>query len=116
MNRNKIGNQVVLKLLSIYPKDRIIPVNPAAVEIEGLKVIKSLRELKDPFDTSISVITPPKVTLEVVEEAIKMGIKRIWLQPGSESQEVINLAKANGIDLIYGGPCILISAERLSKI
>ena len=115
-NPTKIGNQVVVKLKSIYSLDRIIPVNPQTLEIEGIKAIKSLEELVNPVDTSISVITPPKVTTEVVREAIQLGIRRIWLQPGAESPEAIQLAKNENIEMIYGGPCILLMAERLSRI
>lgn len=77
--------------------------------MEGIKTIKDLSHLKDPKNTSISVITPPNVTTNIVKQAIELGIRNIWLQPGSESQEALYLAKANGIDIIANGPCVLVS-------
>jgi predicted CoA-binding protein len=77
--------------------------------LEGIKTIKDLTFLKDPKNTSISVITPPKVTTSIVKQAIGLGIRNIWLQPGSESQEALDFAKAAGIDIIANGPCVLVS-------
>lgn len=39
----------------------VVPVHPKETEIEGLTPVKSLNELADPSQTSVSVITPPKV-------------------------------------------------------
>jgi predicted CoA-binding protein len=43
--------------------------------------VASLSLLSYPTETSISIITPPKVTKKVLEEAKKLGIKGVWLQP-----------------------------------
>jgi predicted CoA-binding protein len=65
--------------------------------------------LKNPKETSVSVITPPKVTLGIVKSCIELGIQNVWLQPGSESDEAIKIAKEHGLNIIYGGPCVLVS-------
>lgn len=46
----------------------------------------------------------------VLEEAAKLGISRIWLQPGCDDGAVLAKAKELGLDatLIYGGPCVLV--------
>lgn len=51
-----------------------------------------------------------EVTLAVLEEAAKLGIARLWLQPGCEDGSVLAKAKELGLDatLIYGGPCVLV--------
>ncbi|KAJ1569908.1 hypothetical protein HK096_010498, partial [Nowakowskiella sp. JEL0078] len=90
----------------------VIPINPKADEIEGLLVVNSLSEIPQVDSTvSVSVITPPVVTSKVVSEAIRLGIKNLWLQPGSESPEAVALAIASGVNVISGGPCILVSGE-----
>ncbi|MFX5321092.1 CoA-binding protein, partial [Acinetobacter baumannii] len=58
---------------------------------------------------SVSVITPPAVTEKVVDDAIAAGVKNIWLQPGAESQVAVDKARAAGLNVIAGGPCLLVS-------
>lgn len=53
----------------------------------------SLRDLPDPRRTSISVITPPAVTRQVLEEARRLGVPAVWLQPGTFDDEVLALAR-----------------------
>lgn len=50
------------------------------------------------------------MTLSVLEEAAKLGIARLWLQPGCEDGRVLARAKELGLDaaMIYGGPCVLV--------
>jgi len=56
----------------------------------------------------VSVITPPSVTEQIVEEAIKLGVQHIWLQPGAESPDAIEACRNAGINVIHSGPCILV--------
>lgn len=46
----------------------------------------------------------------VLEEAAKLGISRLWLQPGCDDGAVRAKAKELGLEdtLIYGGPCVLV--------
>ncbi|NOQ42151.1 MAG: CoA-binding protein, partial [Desulfuromusa sp.] len=78
-NRAKYGN----KVLRCYKQNNhpVTPVNPRAHEIEGLACVNSVLELPDNVD-SLSIITPPKITEQVVQHAITKGIKNIWMQPG----------------------------------
>lgn len=105
--RHKFGNQV----LRLYQRLgwTVLPINPHAEEVEGLPCVSELQDLEEVPD-AISVITPPHVTTSVVREAIRLGIRHIWLQPGAESPEAVADCRAAGIDLIWGGPCILVDA------
>lgn len=51
-----------------------------------------------------------EVTVGILEEAAKLGISKLWLQPGSEDEAVVKKAEELGLanDLIYGGPCVLV--------
>ncbi|CAD6884067.1 unnamed protein product [Tilletia controversa] len=99
----------------------VTPVHPKEPEIEGLKTVASLSDL--PADsrtkTSISVITPPKVTLGVVQSAVELGINAIWLQPGAEDAAVVDWIKGQPSEtqdkVIYGGPCILVKGRQLAQ-
>ena len=106
-DRAKYGN----KVLRCYQQHamEVFPVNPKATEIEGLKAFPSLAAL--PVQVrGISVITPPAVTEQVVEEAAAAGVQRIWMQPGAESLAAVARAEVLGMDVIWGGPCILVVA------
>ncbi len=104
-NREKYGN----KVLRTYQQNKleVVPINPTADEVEGLATAPNLSSLTEPVD-GISVITPPKITEQVVKEAIALGIKNIWLQPGAESQAAVEAAEQAGVNLISGGPCLLV--------
>jgi len=87
----------------------VYPINPKAPEVEGLKAFANLAELPVKV-VGISVITPPSVTERVVEEAAAAGVQRIWMQPGAESPEALRRAQELGMEVIAGGPCILVVA------
>ena len=104
-NRDKYGN----KVLRIYMQHnmRVIPVNPREKEIEGIPCVSGIADLP-PEAKSISVITPPAVTEQVVEMAIAKGIENIWMQPGAESPAAIENCRKNNISVIADGSCILV--------
>ncbi len=56
----------------------------------------------------MSVITPPNVTQQVLESAIQLGIRHVWIQPGAEHPEAIQKALAHQINVVYGGDCVLV--------
>lgn len=104
-DRHKYGN----KVLRIYQQKglRAIPVNPKEREIEGISCVSSVTELPDEVK-SISVITPPQVTEQVVELAAGRGIRNIWMQPGAESDAAVEACRRHGINVIADGSCILV--------
>ena len=101
----KYGN----KVLKMYQQHNIAahPINPKGGQIEGLPAYPDLDSLPEPVH-GISIITPPNVTEKVVEDAIRLGIKHIWMQPGAESASAVSNAEAAGINLIAHGACILV--------
>lgn len=102
-NRNKFGNMV---LRSYMQNNRpVYPINPREPNIEGLTAYPSLLEVPTPIH-GVSIITPPEITVTVIHQALSLGIKHLWLQPGAESPEAIALARE--VNLISGGPCLLV--------
>ncbi|MCM8800945.1 MAG: CoA-binding protein [Candidatus Omnitrophica bacterium] len=75
-------------------------VNPRNGQILGRKIYKTLRELERVPDLVITVVSP-EFTERIVEECREMGIKGIWMQPGSESEIAIKKAKQYGIQVVY---------------
>lgn len=104
-DRSKYGN----KVLRVYQQRNlpVYPVNPHAEEIEGQTAYADLDALPEAAH-GISVITSPAVTEEVVEAAGRLGIKHIWMQPGAESAAAIQRARELGMNVIAGGPCVLV--------
>ncbi|PLX74269.1 MAG: CoA-binding protein [Desulfuromonas sp.] len=105
IDRNKYGN----KVLRCYLQNgrTAIPINPKASTIEGIEAAASVSELPDGVD-SLSIITPPQVTVKVVEAAIEKGIRNVWMQPGAEDPEAVRLAEENGLNVIADGSCLLV--------
>jgi predicted CoA-binding protein len=104
-NRDKYGN----KVLRCYLQHGLeaIPVNPKEREIEGVDCVASVKELPDEVK-SISVITPPHITEQIVETAAARGIWNIWMQPGAESSEAVEFCRKNDINVIADGSCIMV--------
>lgn len=105
-DRSKYGN----KVLRAYQQTSrpVYPVNPRANLIEGLTAYPDLTALPETVH-GISVIVPPVVALAVIDQAANLGIRHIWLQPGSEDDAVLARAQALGLELIAQGPCILVA-------
>ncbi|CAA7261833.1 unnamed protein product [Cyclocybe aegerita] len=90
----------------------VTPVHPKEKELEGVATLTTIAELPSPKETSISVITPPKVTLGILQQAKELDVPALWLQPGAEDEAVVEYIKANLADrVIYGGPCILVQGD-----
>ncbi len=104
-DRTKYGNRVLRAY--VQTGRPVHPVNPKAAEVEGLKAFPDLRSLPEAVH-GISVITPPKVTEKVVEEAAELGIRHVWLQPGAESDAAVARAEQAGINVLADGSCVLI--------
>lgn len=104
-NREKYGNRVLRCYM--HKGYRAIPVNPNEREIEGMSCVAQIADL--PQDVkSISMITPPAVTEQLVPAAIAKGIENIWMQPGAESQAAVELCRRHNINVIADGSCILV--------
>ncbi len=104
-NRDKFGN----KVLRCYQQHghTVYGVNPRAAEIEGAPCVAGVADLPDEVK-SLSIITPPAITEQVVQEAIARGIKNIWMQPGAQSPRAVDACRKAGINVIADGSCLLV--------
>lgn len=83
----------------------VIPVNPNAGEILGIKAYHDVGSLPAGVKTLL-VITNKKMTANVVREAINRGFKHIWIQQMSESKEALKELEGSYVNSITG-ECIL---------
>jgi predicted CoA-binding protein len=104
-DKHKYGHKVYV----CYQQNgrKAYPVNPNAQTVLGDTCYADLLSLPEKVE-SVSIITPPAVTKKVVDDAIKAGVKNLWMQPGAESQEAIAKAEAAGLKVIHGGACVLV--------
>ncbi len=84
----------------------VIPVNPAASEIEGVRCYPDLRSIPGTV-SAVLVITPPHAAASVVRECVDLGIKRVWLHRslgvGSAPEEAVRIAREGQLRLIPSG-------------
>ncbi|RDW90996.1 succinyl CoA synthetase-like protein [Coleophoma crateriformis] len=111
----------------------VTPINPSApsikaypawpsLSLESYPTLPSVSQLPDPSSTGVSIITPPRVTQKVLEEAKGLGIKSVWLQPGTWDDGVLQFAREGFENCVagdggagYEGWCVLVDGEKAMK-
>jgi len=78
---------------------KIIPVYPREKKILGENVYENLTDIKEEIDL-VLIFRRSEEVLPVVEQAIKMKPKFIWMQLGIINKEAEELAKNNGIEVV----------------
>ena len=97
-DRSKYGN--ISLRAHLKQGYEVYPVNPKGGEIEGLPVFTSLADVPGGKLSRISVYLPPAVGLKLLPEITARGCDELWLNPGSESDELIATAQAAGLNTI----------------
>ncbi len=75
-------------------------VNPRGGEIEGQKLYPALSDLPE-RPAVVDIVVPPAVTEEIVRQCAQLGLKRVWMQPGSESEAAIRFCQEQDIKVVY---------------
>ncbi len=89
----------------------ITPVNPTADEILDKKCYPTVDKIDNQIDI-VDVFRPSDQVLPVVQEAIKIKPKVIWLQEGIHNAEAEELARKEGIKVVFNR-CMLAEHQRL---
>jgi predicted CoA-binding protein len=79
---------------------RVEGINPRGGEVAGRKIFSSLKEIQ-PVPEMVITVVMPQVTEKIVEECRELGIREIWMQPGSESEAAIKKAEEYGISVTH---------------
>jgi len=104
----KYGHQVYRDLLNAGY--RVYCVNPNASEVSGNKCFPGLEVLPIKPDV-VDIVVPPKITERIVKICKKLGITKVWMQPGSESEAAIRFCEENSIDVVHG-VCVMVERRR----
>lgn len=111
-NSSKFGTLVYRELKAKGKK--VLGLNPAMSELEGDPVFPDIAAL--PLSPQVLVtVVPPARTLDLVRAAAAKGINRVWMQPGSESDEAIAWCSANNIAVVHH-QCIMMFAPGVKGI
>jgi predicted CoA-binding protein len=84
---------------------RIIPVNPQETEVLGEKAFASLEDVPEPVDI-VNVFRRSEFVPEIVDAAIRIGAKCVWMQEGVMHEEAAAKARAAGLEVVMNR-CIL---------
>lgn len=88
----------------------VYPINPKADIIDEDRCYNSLRALPKRPDI-VDIVVPPNTTEKIVKDCKELGIKRVWMQPGSESEKAIDFCKKNHIEIIYN-VCVMVERRK----
>jgi uncharacterized protein len=93
-DRRKFGNRAVRAFQQ--QGYTVIPINPHEREVEGLKTFASVLDVDGPIDMA-SFYVQPEVGERVIADVARKGIAEVWLNPGSDSDDLIARARGLGI-------------------
>jgi uncharacterized protein len=97
-DKDKSGYSIFMNL-----KNRgyaVYPVNPKLKELEGVTCYGKVSDIPEKVDV-VDFVVPPPVTENILRECRELGLNRIWLQPGSESQAAIKFCNENNMKVIH---------------
>ena len=90
---------------------RVIPVNPLLEQVLGQKAYPDLLAVPDKVDV-VQIFRPPAEAPAIVEQAIKIGAKVVWMQIGATNRDAAAVAQAAGL-LVVMDKCMMIEHKRL---
>ena len=90
---------------------RMIPVNPKATEIFGEKAYPSLLDIPDKIDV-VQVFRKPEDVPPIVDDAIKIGARVVWMQEGIVNEEAAQKARDAGLQVVMDA-CMRATHKRL---
>lgn len=110
-NRAKYGYRVFRSLhRSGYT---VYPVNPAGGELEGVPMYPTLASLPE-MPEVVNLVVQPEVTEQIVREAYELGLARIWMQPGAESEAAIEFCHEHDMQVVYDA-CAMVHSRQWSR-
>jgi predicted CoA-binding protein len=96
-DRHKFGNRAVRAFLR--QGYDVVPINPHERLIEGLTVYPTVLDVPGPIDLA-TIYLPPAIGLSVIGQVAEKGIREVWLNPGSESPDLVARARTLGLEPI----------------
>jgi len=99
-DRNKFGNRAVRAYLR--QGFDVFPVHPTAEVIEGVRAYATVRDIPLARLDRVSLYVPPHIGVGIIDEIAAKTVGELWLNPGSESPELIEKAGQLGLNVAVG--------------
>ena len=106
-HREKFGNKAVRAF-----KDAgytVVPINTHETEVEGIRAYRSVLDVPGPIDMA-TVYVQPDVVHHLLDEFQQKQIPEIWLNPGADTDEVLDEARRRKLNVIAA--CSIIGVGR----
>ncbi len=97
-DRSKFGNKSVRAHAA--QGYQVFPINPKGGEIEGFQAYERLADVPVARLDRISMYVPPAVGMKLLDEIAAKGCDELWLNPGSDSDELADAARGRGLNPI----------------
>lgn len=108
-DRTKFGNKAVRA--HVAQGYQVFPINPRGGQIEGLPVYRRLADLPYGRLQRISLYVPPAVGISLLDSIAERGCDELWLNPGSESPELVAAATALGLNPIQACSIVALGSD-----
>ena len=92
---------------------KVIPVNPMYQDVLGMKCYADLKSIGEPVDI-VDIFRNPDDVLPIIDEAIAVGAKTVWMQLGVINHEAAAKAEQAGLQVIMDR-CIAVDYRRLVR-
>ena len=79
-------------------------INPKYEIVDGDKIYPNIKDVNQPIDVAVFVVNP-KIGIHMLDDVKNLGIKYVWLQPGSADEDLVNKAEGLGLTVIQN--CVL---------
>lgn len=83
----------------------LVAVNPRATDVNGQTCYPRLQDVTPPVEGAL-VMTPPRVTEQVVRDCVDAGVQHVWLHRGggvgAVSPAAVDFAVQHGLDVVVG--------------
>jgi predicted CoA-binding protein len=107
-DRSKFGNKAVRALRDAGW--RVFPIHPSLAQVEGIAAYPSLDALPVAKLDQVTFYVPPSVGIGILHAVARKEVGQLWLNPGSESPEILARADELGLNVIQA--CSILGAGR----
>ena len=112
-DRAKYGNKAIRAYLRSEYK--VYPVNPKGGVVEGLEAHKSILDIQAEVERA-TLYVPPEVGLKVIEQIAPKGVKELYVNPGAESDKLVNKARKLGLNPILACSILAVGLDPVIDI
>ena len=107
-NRAKFGNKAVRAYLDAGWT--VFPIHPTLTKVEGLPAYRDLDAIPVASLDQVSFYVPPHIGVDLLDQVKRKSPREVWLNPGSESPEILARAEELGLNVIQA--CSILGVGR----